>query len=262
MVGQWYPDRLCGLRTGSGLKLREERALLLWGHLRDVSLKKTSRPQIWGLSGGWRPSHIPSVDLEPEALFTHKDLRHHTLLPWSCSPDLENSLSEVIPHQARKIKARNYLSNSPYVESPNPVSSLQLSLQNYQFERARGKEAGQVTSNGGRKQQASARGLLGEVRFRCRPEAIGRGDPRVRHAGPEIEQVTQQEGNPEAREPDRKRSQKALADSTALTPSQTHWTRNETVCRGWRREIPAQFLAWKNSHNLKVVFIQWEFLGL
>ena len=183
MVGQWYPDRLCGLRTGSGLKLREERALLLWGHLRDVSLKKTSRPQIWGLSGGWRPSHIPSVDLEPEALFTHKDLRHHTLLPWSCSPDLENSLSEVIPHQARKIKARNYLSNSPYVESPNPVSSLQLSLQNYQFERARGKEAGQVTSNGGRKQQASARGLLGEVRFRCRPEAIGRGDPRVRQTG-------------------------------------------------------------------------------
>ena len=82
-----------------------------------------------------------------------------------------------------------------------------------------------------------------EILGSARPEATGRGDPRVRHAGPEIEQVTQQEGNPEAREPDRKRSQKALADSTALTPSQTHWTRNETVCRGWRREIPAQFLA-------------------
>ena len=64
------------------------------------------------------------------------------------------------------------------MESPNPFSSLQLSLQNYQFERPRGKAAGQVTSGGGRKQQARSRGPLGGVRFRRRPEGVVRRDPR------------------------------------------------------------------------------------
>lgn len=115
------------------------------------------------------------------------------------------------------------------MESPNPFSSLQLSLQNYQFERFRGKEAEQATSGGGRKQQARAGGLLGGVRFRRRPEGVVRRDARVHHEGPEIEHVTQQEWEPRVREPNRKRSQKALPDSTSLTPSQTPWRRNETV---------------------------------
>ena len=107
MVGQWYPHRLCGVRTGSGLKLHEERALLLWGYLRDGSLKTTSRPQIWGLSGGWRPSHIPSH--WPRAwgtVYTQRSLPPHPstleLFSWpgkfpqlSYSPQGKESESEV-----------------------------------------------------------------------------------------------------------------------------------------------------------------------
>lgn len=220
-------------------------------------------PRFEAFQEGEGQATFPLVDLEPEALFTHKDLHHHTLLPLELFSWPGKFPQLVIPHKERKIKARNYLSNCPYVESPNSFSSLQLSLQNYQFERSRGKEAGQVTSNGGRKQQARARGLLGEVRFRCRPEGVGRRDPRVRHAGPEIEQVTRQEGEPWSKGTrQKKKPEGGRRLHTSLTPSQTHWTRNETVCLGCRREIPAQFVAWKTSHNLKVVFIQWEFLGL
>lgn len=82
MVGQWYPHRLCGLSGRAlGLKLHEERACYCEVILGMVLFKDDIKaPNLRPFREGEGQATFPLADLEPEALFTHKDLCHHTLL--------------------------------------------------------------------------------------------------------------------------------------------------------------------------------------
>lgn len=215
MVGQWYPDRLCGLWTGSGLKLREERALLLWGHLRDVPLKKTSRPQIWGLSGGWRPSHIPSR--WPRAwgtVYTQRSPPPHPSSPGALL--LTWKIPSVKSFPTRKGRSRQGTTFQTALTWSLLILFLHCSLV-YRIISLKDPEGRRLGRShrmeveiskpepaGSWERSASAADRKGWA-----AEILGSAmlDPRQNR-------LPSRRGSPEAKEPDRKRSQKAVADST------------------------------------------------